>query len=95
VSGLRFENVVQVRSATSSGAGYRIAPGLVLTAAHVVGASDEVTVDGVTARVVWSRQDDAVDASLVALPQTEPGLGTRFGAFVTTRAPPSSARACS
>lgn len=93
VRGLRFEHVVQVRTATAFGTGYLVAPGLVLTAAHLLGdgevvvsrPAEETRED--TGRVVWQRHDDQADAALVALgPASEPGLPPRFGVFVTTRA---------
>ncbi|MGC5006415.1 tetratricopeptide repeat protein [Streptomyces sp. NBC_01762] len=78
---MEFDRRLQIRSSNSGsrsrfGSGYLIAPNLALTAAHVLGATQQgegaVTVcrpDGgskeFTASVRWRRRDAAVDAALV------------------------------
>ncbi|MFI0717525.1 trypsin-like peptidase domain-containing protein [Streptomyces sp. NPDC021224] len=81
---MRFERVVQVRGRDSSGpgsfgTGYVIAPGLVLTAAHLLRteggmvrtATVTIPADGEPgpwdARVLWLRYDTGVDAALLAV----------------------------
>lgn len=95
------ELVVQIRARPLFGTGYRIAQGLVLTAAHVVTGADgerpgRVTVarlgrDPVDGDVVWCRRDASVDAALIRLRtpgDTEvPGRApvVRYGSFVSAR----------
>ncbi len=95
------DRVVQVRTPHGFGTGYLVGPRLVLTAAHVVGASDaSVTVgrpgdEGMPASgtVTWYRRDEWVDAALVTLAGPVPALvgltrggpATRFGIFATAR----------
>ncbi|WP_405404572.1 trypsin-like peptidase domain-containing protein [Streptomyces sp. NBC_01104] len=81
---MKFDRVVQVRGSDgtgpgSFGTGCLIAPGLVLTAAHILRTPDGMVrtpavtfpVDGApgpwAARVLWIRYDDSVDAALLAV----------------------------
>ncbi|MDT0393912.1 MULTISPECIES: trypsin-like peptidase domain-containing protein [Streptomyces] len=79
---------------TSYGSGCVVAPGLVLTAAHLVPAlpadarvvveQPHRAVEPLPADIVWRRYDDDVDAALLALPQDSlrhPPV--RWGEFVT------------
>ncbi|MET4660789.1 tetratricopeptide (TPR) repeat protein [Streptomyces sp. PvP037] len=92
------ERVALIRSVRDgkpfSGSGCVVAPGLVLTAAHILpdrAAGARITVEqphrGVEplpAEVVWQRYDDDVDAALLALPGgggAQPPV--RWGEFVT------------
>jgi len=90
--------VVQVRVRPSFGTGYLLAPGLVLTAAHVAmsregepAAEIAIQVPGaqpVPGTVVWWRRDERADAALVRLaepaaPPRRSGPAVRFGRFVT------------
>ncbi|MGP4088808.1 tetratricopeptide repeat protein [Streptomyces sp. KR55] len=94
------ELVVQIRARPSFGTGYRIAPGLVLTAAHVVTGADGERPDRVTVArlgqdptdgdVVWCRRDAAADAALIRLrthSAESPGRApvTRYGSFVSAQ----------
>jgi tetratricopeptide (TPR) repeat protein len=81
------ECVVQVRARPSFGTGYLIAPGLLLTAAHVVmtepPAAVTVRVPGrepVDGEVVWSQRDERIDAALV---RVTPAHGTATGSAIT------------
>lgn len=94
--------VVQVRTPHGFGTGYVVGPGLILTAARVVGAPDAPVAlarpggDGVPASgtVTRYRRGERVDAALVTLagpvpallPRARSGPATRFGVFVTARA---------
>jgi S1-C subfamily serine protease len=85
--------VVVVENGAALGAGFAVAPGLVVTAAHVVLGAEEVRVtfaDGQVVRgAVIERARDGLDLAVVRVPLTPartlpllPGAAVRTGAFV-------------
>lgn len=85
--------VVVVENGGALGAGFAVAPGLVVTAAHVVLGAEEVRVtfaDGQVVRgAVVERAKDGLDLAVVTVPATPsrtlpllPGAAARTGAFV-------------
>ncbi|MEV7275460.1 trypsin-like peptidase domain-containing protein [Streptomyces sp. NPDC093111] len=94
---MRLERVVRLRirdpdGYTGVGTGCLVAPGLVLTAAHLLrtrdGRARTATVDRHPATVRWLRHDETVDAALLHVPALAdaPGAGPqRWGDLVTSR----------
>ncbi|MGW7306008.1 trypsin-like peptidase domain-containing protein [Streptomyces sp. NPDC054835] len=94
---MRLERVVRIRlrdpeGRRGAGTGFLVAPGLVLTAAHLLRTRDgrrrTATVDRHPATVRWLRYDEAVDAALLHVPALADAPTTgpqRWGDLATSR----------